>query len=204
MSAPSPLPTRPRSTRIKRATSPAAAILSSKKKKNAPATATSSDAGTVEPEPSTQVTLAPAATVVAAAVVEISTPTQQLVTPSLQLPEIPQRPVLPFKDANFTLSSKGVTANKKARAWKTLKQITSAEKSLPWRPDEATYSSIDAPPSLKPAKKYSDLSGFPAKYTDPQTKLRYSDTEEFSRTRMLPADIITGLLTLRKANPELQ
>ncbi|XP_033639380.1 INO80 complex subunit C-like [Asterias rubens] len=203
MSAPSPLPTRPRSTRIKRATSPAAAILSSKKKKNAPATATSSDAGTVEPEPSTQVTLAPAATVVAAAV-EISITTQQLVTPSPQLPEIPQRPILPFKDANFTLSSKGVTANKKARAWKTLKQITSAEKSLPWRPDEATYSSIDAPPSLKPAKKYSDLSGFPAKYTDPQTKLRYSDTEEFSRTRMLPADIITGLLTLRKANPELQ
>ena len=56
----------------------------------------------MEPEPSTQVTLAPAATVVAAAV-EISTTTQQLVTPSPQLPEIPQRPILPFKDANFTV-----------------------------------------------------------------------------------------------------
>ena len=31
-----------------------------------------------------------------------------------------------------------------------------------------TYGSIDAPPSFKPAKKYSDVSGLPAVYTDPQ------------------------------------
>ncbi|XP_038078198.1 INO80 complex subunit C-like isoform X2 [Patiria miniata] len=117
---------------------------------------------------------------------------------------LPQRPVLPFKDPNFMHSSKGLATSKKSRVWKTLKQISSAERALPWKPDDATYSSIEAPPSIKPAKKYSDLSGFPAKYTDPQTKLRYADAEEFSRTRMLPADIVTGLLTLRKANPELQ
>ena len=43
-----------------------------------------------------------------------------------------------------------------------------------------------------------------AKYTDPLTKLHFANAEEFSRTRMLPPDIVTGLLGLRRANPELQ
>ncbi|RXN30404.1 INO80 complex subunit C-like protein [Labeo rohita] len=58
---------------------------------------------------------------------------------------------------------------------------------------------IDAPPSMKPAKKYSDISGLPANYTDPQTKLRFASTEEFSYIRQLPTDVVTGYLALRKA-----
>ena len=42
-----------------------------------------------------------------------------------------------------------------------------------------------------------------AKYTDPHTKLRYATTEEFTRVRMLPQDMVTGLLALRKANVEV-
>uniref|UniRef100_A0A4W3KCC5 Vps72/YL1 C-terminal domain-containing protein n=1 Tax=Callorhinchus milii TaxID=7868 RepID=A0A4W3KCC5_CALMI len=38
-----------------------------------------------------------------------------------------------------------------------------------------------------------------ANYTDPQSKLRFSSTEEFSYIRMLPSDIVTGYLALRKA-----
>lgn len=83
-----------------------------------------------------------------------------------------------------------------------------------------TDSSISAPPSFKPAKKYSDISGliviilkclciniqliflyffffFKAKYKDPQTSLYYAGHEEFSTVRNLPSDIITGYLTLR-------
>jgi len=41
---------------------------------------------------------------------------------------------------------------------------------------------------------------FQAKYTDPQTKLRYSNTEEFARIKMMPGDLVTGCLTLRRAN----
>ncbi|XP_072021835.1 uncharacterized protein [Amphiura filiformis] len=110
-----------------------------------------------------------------------------------------------FKDPNFVHSSKGggVLSNRKSRVWKTLKQIAAAERSLPWKPSDPTYSSLEAPPSFKPAKKYSDISGFQAKYTDPHTKLRYATTEEFSRLRMLPQDIVTGLLALRKANTEV-
>ncbi|XP_038653594.1 INO80 complex subunit C isoform X3 [Scyliorhinus canicula] len=43
------------------------------------------------------------------------------------------------------------------------------------------------------------ISGHLANYTDPQSKLRYSSTEEFSYIRMLPSDIVTGYLALRKA-----
>ena len=67
-----------------------------------------------------------------------------------------------------------------------------------------TYSSIDAPPSFLPAKKYSDISGLPALYTDPQTKLNYSTPEEFKLIRKLPSDIVAGYLTLRRANIQLQ
>lgn len=59
---------------------------------------------------------------------------------------------------------------------------------------------INAPPSFKPAKKYSDISGLPAPYTDPQTKLYYSTPEEFQTIRSLPSDIISGYLVLRRAN----
>ncbi|XP_059511440.1 INO80 complex subunit C [Stegostoma tigrinum] len=105
-----------------------------------------------------------------------------------------------FKDPNFIHSSMGgAGAGKKSRIWKNLKQILATERMLPWKLNDPNYSSIDALPSFKPAKKYSDISGLPASYTDPQSKLRFSSTEEFSYIRMLPSDIVTGYLALRKA-----
>ncbi|KAI8789425.1 INO80 complex subunit C [Biomphalaria glabrata] len=105
-----------------------------------------------------------------------------------------------FKDPNFVHSSKGIGGNKRIRVWKNLKQIVTAERALPWGPDAVTYGSIDAPPSFRPAKKYSDISGLEAKYTDPQTKMRFSNADEFRRVKLLPSDIIAGCLQLRKAN----
>jgi len=43
-----------------------------------------------------------------------------------------------------------------------------------------------------------------APYTDPHTKLRYATAEEYSRIRLLPTDIVSGLLTLRRANNPVQ
>ncbi|KAL5007163.1 hypothetical protein ScPMuIL_015969 [Solemya velum] len=106
-----------------------------------------------------------------------------------------------FKDPNFVHSSKGAPGNKKTRVWKNMKQIIAAERLLPWKPDDVNYPSIDAPPSFKPSKKYSDLSGLPRKYTDPQTKLRYTTPEEYSRIKLMPSDLVTGCLALRRANP---
>jgi len=106
-----------------------------------------------------------------------------------------------FKNKNFEHSNK--IGNKK-KAWRTLKQILAVEQSLPWPQDAVTYSTIDAPPSFRPAKKYSDISGLAAPYTDPQTKLNYAVAEEFAEIRKLPSDIVQGYLTLRKANTQLQ
>lgn len=111
------------------------------------------------------------------------------------------KPKYVFKNPNFKHFN--VVGNKK-KPWRTLKQILAAEQSLSW-PDEAvTYSSLEAPPSFRPAKKYSDLSGLEAAYTDPQTKLNYACSEEFAEIRKQPSDIVEGFLALRKANTQLQ
>ncbi|XP_078394796.1 INO80 complex subunit C [Cetorhinus maximus] len=113
--------------------------------------------------------------------------------------ELAVKPLI-FKDPNFIHSGiGGAGAGKKSRIWKNLKQILATERMLPWKLNDPNYSSIDALPSFKPAKKYSDISGLPANYTDPQSKLRFSSREEFSYIRMLPSDIVTGYLALRKA-----
>ncbi|XP_074063390.1 INO80 complex subunit C [Macrotis lagotis] len=107
---------------------------------------------------------------------------------------------LPFKDPNFVHSGiGGAMAGKKNRTWKNLKQILTSERALPWQLNDPSYFNIDAPPSFKPARKYSDISGLVANYTDPQSKLRFSTIEEFAYIRMLPSDVVTGYLALRKA-----
>ncbi|XP_048367353.1 INO80 complex subunit C isoform X2 [Sphaerodactylus townsendi] len=69
---------------------------------------------------------------------------------------------LPFKAPSFTHSGiGGAAAGKKNRTWKNLKQILASERALPWQLNDPSYFSIDAPPSFKPAKKYSDISGLP-------------------------------------------
>jgi INO80 complex subunit C len=54
---------------------------------------------------------------------------------------------------------------------------------LPWPEDAVHFGSIDAPTSFLPAKKYSDISGLEAKYTDPQTRMNYAAAEEFKVIR---------------------
>ena len=101
-----------------------------------------------------------------------------------------------FKDGNFEFRQ----ATNKKRAWKNLKQILGNERILPWQQDDPTYSSIDATPSFKPAKKYCDLVGLPAKYQDPQTGMRFSTSVEFATIRTLPSDIVQNYLTIRRAS----
>ncbi|XP_062517881.1 INO80 complex subunit C-like [Corticium candelabrum] len=102
-----------------------------------------------------------------------------------------------FKDQNFAFRQ---GAMNKKRVWKNLKQILGNERMLPWQQDDPTYSSIDAPPSFKPAKKYSDLFGLLATYQDPQTGMRYSTPNEFAIIRSLPSDIVQSYLAIRKAS----
>lgn len=102
-----------------------------------------------------------------------------------------------FKDPKFVNAGKSaLSVGKKNRVWKTLKQLTVAERSIP---NAVTYSNLDSPPSIKPPKKYSDISGLPANYTDPLTKLRFSSASEFQTIRTLSPEVVNSYLSLRRA-----
>ncbi|KAL3279930.1 hypothetical protein HHI36_017436 [Cryptolaemus montrouzieri] len=105
---------------------------------------------------------------------------------------------LAFKTVASYFNSK--TNGNKKKTWKSLKQIISSEKTLPWPENTILYSSINAPPSFRPPEKFSDLSGLPAPYTDPATRLRYANKEEYSTILGLPMDITAGYLALRGAS----
>ncbi|XP_063988599.1 INO80 complex subunit C isoform X2 [Diachasmimorpha longicaudata] len=111
-----------------------------------------------------------------------------------------KKPPPPFKSSTFQQAFRPISLSGKKRTWKSLKQVLAQERTLPWPGEAVHYSSINAPPSFKPAKKYSDISGLPARYTDPQTKLYYATAEEFSTVRSLPMDITAGYLALRGAS----
>ncbi|KAJ1922031.1 hypothetical protein H4219_000378 [Mycoemilia scoparia] len=96
----------------------------------------------------------------------------------------------PFKNPHY---------NPKRRT-KPVKQILMAEKALDWPVDFPTYWSIDAPPSLEPRKKYCDITGLEARYTDPKTNLRYHSAEVYSTIKRLPPGAEQSYLALRNAN----
>ncbi|XP_058794997.1 INO80 complex subunit C isoform X2 [Phymastichus coffea] len=111
-----------------------------------------------------------------------------------------KKPAPIFKNKSLKEKSRSTNNSGKKRIWRSLKQILAQERTLPWPPEAVHYSSINAPPSFKPAKKYSDISGLPAHYTDPQTKLYFASADEFMTVRSLPMDITAGYLALRGAS----
>lgn len=101
----------------------------------------------------------------------------------------------PMAATPSTSTSQGATtARNKPRVWKSLKQVVTAERLQP-----GAYAALEAAPSVRPWRKYSDLSGLEAPYTDPKTKLRYADRHEYARLRLLTADQVNGYLVLRRA-----
>lgn len=64
-----------------------------------------------------------------------------------------------------------------------------------------TYTNIESAPSLSPAnqKRYCDITGLPASYTDPKTRLRYADREVFGVIRSLPQGVAEQYLGARGA-----
>ncbi|TGZ82144.1 hypothetical protein EX30DRAFT_340037, partial [Ascodesmis nigricans] len=65
---------------------------------------------------------------------------------------------------------------------------------------QATYQNIESAPSTKRGNKWCDVTGLPAKYTDPKTKLRYVNGEVYKAVRQLPAGGAEGYLAVRGAN----
>ncbi|KAG4217125.1 hypothetical protein PC116_g34394, partial [Phytophthora cactorum] len=50
----------------------------------------------------------------------------------------------------------------------------------------ATYTNIESAPSLAHTKRYCDITGLPAPYLDPKSRLRYHSKEVFGFIRTLP------------------
>ncbi|KAJ2007693.1 chromatin-remodeling complex subunit ies6 [Coemansia thaxteri] len=90
------------------------------------------------------------------------------------------------------------------RRWKNLKQVVAQEQTQDWPVAFPTYWSIDAPPSLIPQKKYCDVTGLPAKYTDPKTNVRYHSAEVYQIVKSLPPGSEQQYLALRNASVVLK
>ncbi|KAJ1787267.1 Co-chaperone [Coemansia sp. RSA 2167] len=101
----------------------------------------------------------------------------------------------PFKNTEYANS----------RRWKNLKQVVAQEQAdSDWPVDFPAYWAIDAPPSLLPQKKYCDITGLPALYTDPKTNIRYHSAEVYRVVRTLPPGSEQLYLAARNANVTLK
>jgi INO80 complex subunit C len=69
-----------------------------------------------------------------------------------------------------------------------------------------TYTNIESAPSFHPSsqKKYCDITGLPAPYTDPKTRLRYHNKELYGTIRMMPQNVYEAYLAARGAHTILK
>ncbi|KAF2086744.1 hypothetical protein K490DRAFT_74332 [Saccharata proteae CBS 121410] len=67
-----------------------------------------------------------------------------------------------------------------------------------------TYSNIEAPPSLQVKRKYCDITGLPAAYTDPKSRLRYHNAEIFGLIRSMGQGATENYLAARGAHTVLK
>ncbi|ATY65167.1 YL1 nuclear [Cordyceps militaris CM01] len=68
----------------------------------------------------------------------------------------------------------------------------------------ATYMNIESAPSLAHAKRYCDITGLPAPYFDPKSRLRYHNKEVFALIRSLPQSTAELYLEARGAHTILK
>ncbi|KAJ2895457.1 hypothetical protein MKZ38_006569 [Zalerion maritima] len=68
----------------------------------------------------------------------------------------------------------------------------------------ATYTNIESAPSLACGRHYCDVTGLPAPYLDPKTRLRYHNKEVFALIRNLPQATHEQFLEARGAHTVLK
>ncbi len=99
-----------------------------------------------------------------------------------------------FRDAEWERLKGEMKPQKASRQNKGLKALALAEQgsSLPFH-----YMTIEAPQSLKPAKKYCDLTGFETRYMDKATGLLYHDRYVLSKVKAMSRPLCESLVGLR-------
>ncbi|KAL2208922.1 hypothetical protein CC79DRAFT_1320477 [Sarocladium strictum] len=111
-------------------------------------------------------------------------------------------------NGNGSAGNIGSSAPNLAQASRSLSKLV-LEKSLkPTGPvggaPAATYTNIESAPSLAHAKRYCDITGLPAPYIDPKTRLRYHNREVFGFIRSLPQGVPEQYLESRNAHTILK
>jgi len=105
------------------------------------------------------------------------------------------KPLYPWKNPDWPQIKK---KKKGSKHWPKLTKM------LKERGSEG-YKNLSAPPSLLPAKKYCDITGLAAPYTDPQTKLNYAAADIFYYIRQnLNTQAVQEHLDVRKAGSLLK
>ncbi|OLN95627.1 Chromatin-remodeling complex subunit ies6 [Colletotrichum chlorophyti] len=112
----------------------------------------------------------------------------------------------PANAANTTASGGSGLPPNLAQASRSLSKLV-LEKSL--RPGggtvpNVTYTNVESAPSLAHTKRYCDITGLPAPYVDPKTRLRYHDKEVFGLIRSLPQGVAEQYLEARGAHTVLK
>lgn len=73
-----------------------------------------------------------------------------------------------------------------------------------YNPDERfrqyNYQGIEAAPSIRPRRKYCDLTGLPAEYVDPGTRMRYHSAPVWQFIRGLSPEVVQSFLKVRNAH----
>ncbi|ORX59061.1 hypothetical protein BCR36DRAFT_342771 [Piromyces finnis] len=101
----------------------------------------------------------------------------------------------PFKNAKYSTPKK----------YKLLKQILMMDRNKTDVPiDAPLYMNIEAPPSVYPRKKYCDITGLKAIYTDPKSGLRYYDSTVYKYIQEQTQSTLQGYLGLRNAAVNLK
>ncbi|KAL7628905.1 hypothetical protein AAE478_000421 [Parahypoxylon ruwenzoriense] len=75
---------------------------------------------------------------------------------------------------------------------------------VPVAAPSATYTNIESAPSLAHTKRYCDITGLPAPYLDPKSRLRYHNREVFGFIRTLPQGAAEQYLEARGAHTVLK
>ncbi|CDR42007.1 CYFA0S08e02542g1_1 [Cyberlindnera fabianii] len=112
---------------------------------------------------------------------------------------------------NSTAPSFKATQTKRPnRRVKPLKQLLADEqkhlKTLQdkLKTDAPTYFSIESPPSIKPTKKYCDITGLEGKYKSPTNGIRYHNSEVYTIVKNMSQGVDQQYLELRNANTVLK
>ncbi len=122
-------------------------------------------------------------------------------TPNPQSSAVDTGAATPVPNAAFTHSN----ISQAAQSLSTMVLERNLQASLSSGP-VATYTNIESAPSLHPAhqRHYCDITGLPAPYTDPKSRLRYHNKEVFDVVRHLPQGAAEKYLEARGAHVVLK